>query len=154
MGSYPPLDYAVRCCRRSCLENIKSDKRERGRCPEPSNDFMGCDVRPILIGMSFVLFLTNCATSKVTAFRDPAYATKRFKAIVVFAEGIVLDAAVEVEQQVCKKVAPTPCVSGKTVLPPTRQYSANEAQKYLSRTGADGVLVIALTSDKSAKQYF
>ena len=100
------------------------------------------------------LVLSGCATSRVTAFRDPAFATKRFEAIIVFAEGMALDAAVEVERQICVKVAPTPCASGKSVLPPTRQYTANEVEQYLSRTGADGVLFIALVSDQSDTRYF
>ena len=98
--------------------------------------------------------LSGCATSKVTAFRDPAFATARFKGIVVFAEGMALDAAVEVESQICAKVAPTPCASGKSVLPPTRHYAANDVEQYLSRTGADGVFFVALVSDQSDTRYF
>lgn len=98
--------------------------------------------------------LSGCATSKITAFRDPAFATKQFTALVVFAQGMALDASVEVERLICEKVAPTPCVSGKSVLPPTRQYTADEVEKYLQASGADAVLIIALVADQSDTRYF
>ncbi len=50
--------------------------------------------------LSVGLLLSGCATSKITAFRDLAFATKRFESIVVFAQGMALDGQVEVERQV------------------------------------------------------
>ena len=98
--------------------------------------------------------LAACASSKITAFRDPAYATKRFASVVVFAQGMALDAALKMETDICAKLAPTPCVTGKSVLPPTREYQPNEAAEYLSRSGAEAVLVLALVSDQSDSRYF
>ena len=98
--------------------------------------------------------LSGCATSKITAFRDPDFATKQFTALVVFAQGMALDASVEVERLICEKLAPTPCVSGKSVLPPTRQYTPAEVEKYLQASGADAVFIIALVADQSDTRYF
>ena len=66
---------------------------------------------------------------------------------------MALDAAVEVERQICVKIAPTPCKSGKSVLPPTRQYTVDEAEKYLQASGADAVLIIALFADQADTGY-
>jgi len=99
--------------------------------------------------------LCGCTTSKITAFRDPAFATKQFTAIVVFAHG--MSAGFEFERQLCKDLAPTPCDPGKSVLLPTRrpnQYTADEVEKYLKASGADAILVIARVADQSDTRYF
>ena len=113
-------------------------------------------VRWLLIPGPFVVLgfiLPGCAHSEITAFRDLAFATKQFESIVVFAQGMTLDNAVEFERQLCEKVAPTPCVSGQSVLPPTRQYTAEEVQHYLAQSGADGVLFIGLVADQTDTRY-
>lgn len=96
---------------------------------------------------------TGCASATLTAFRDPAFADRRFERIAVFAVGMYLDNAVAVENQVCANVAPSPCVSGKSVLPPTRAYSDGEIREYLANARVDGVLIVALTDDQTASQY-
>ena len=67
---------------------------------------------------------------------------------------MALEASLEIEQQICAKLAPTPCVVGKTILPPTRQYSSEEASEYLRRSGADAVLFATLVADQSDTRYF
>jgi hypothetical protein len=104
--------------------------------------------------VALAIFLTGCASSKVTAFRDPEFAGRTFSSVAVFATNMTLDAAVEVERQVCEKVAPSPCISGKSILPPTRDYSAEDVERFLTRSGVDSVLVIALASDRLDTQYF
>lgn len=103
-----------------------------------------------------ICLLCGCAaTSKITAFRDPAFATKQFTAIVVFAHG--MPASFEFERQMCMDLAPTPCDPGKSVLPPTRQssqYTADEVKRYLKASGADAILVIARVADQSDTRYF
>ena len=107
----------------------------------------------IALVLSLGVVLSGCVTSTVTAFRDPAFATKRFGSIVVIAQGMTLENEVEVERQICVKIAPTPCISGKSILPPTRQYTAEEVEQYLARSGADGILLIGLLSDQSDTRY-
>ena len=98
--------------------------------------------------------LSSCATSKITAFRDPAFATKHFSSLVVFAQGMALDSSVKVEKMICNKLFPAPCKSGKSILPPTRQYTAAEVAKYLEDSGSEAVLIVALVADRSNTQYF
>jgi hypothetical protein len=108
----------------------------------------------ILILLLAAVVLPGCTTSTVTAFRDPAYETARFSRLAVFAHGMNLGAVVQVERQVCQKVAPTPCRSGRSILPPTREYSVEAAAQFLDRSGVDAVLVAALVSDQSETRYF
>lgn len=108
----------------------------------------------LAIGLLVCAALAGCgATSKVTAFRDPAYQTTTYGRIGVFAVGTTLEAGVEIERMICAQVAPSPCVPGKSVLPPTRDYPADEVQSYLSRAGVDGVLIVALVADQSDTTY-
>lgn len=94
-----------------------------------------------------------CASAKLTAFRDPAYPDRRFNKIAVFALGMYLENAIAVEGQVCEKVAPAPCVPGKKVLPPTRDYSSAEAAEYLGNANVDGILIVVLGDDQSVSRY-
>ena len=108
-----------------------------------------------LLISAYLLF--GCTTSKITAFRDPAFATKQFTAIVVFAHGMPASVSIEFERQMCRELAPTPCDPGKSVLPPSRQYSqytADEVKKYLKASGADAILVIARVANQSDTRYF
>lgn len=110
-------------------------------------------MRWLTLLLAALLFLSGCTTSQVTAFRDPAYDATRFYKLAVFALGMNLGTAVAVERQLCEKLAPTGCVAGSSVLPPTRTYSADEATRYLQRSGADAVLVAALASDQTETRY-
>lgn len=97
--------------------------------------------------------LSACATSSVTAFKDPAFSSTAFGRVGVFAVGMNLDAAVEVERQVCEKLAPTPCEQGKQVVPPTRQFTGEEVQQMLGARGIDAVLIVGLISDQADTRY-
>ncbi len=101
--------------------------------------------------------LSGCATSQIMASRNPAFATKQFTAVVVFAQGMAPRYGIEFERQMCKELAPTSCNPGTSVLPPTRQYrfyTADEVKKYLQDSGADAILVMARVNDESDTRYF
>ncbi len=95
----------------------------------------------------------GCATTTLTAFRDSAHPKTRFEKVAIFALGMRLDAAVEVERQVCARLAPRPCAEGKVLFPPTRRYSPEEAQEQLRSAAVDGVLIIALLADQADSKY-
>jgi hypothetical protein len=101
-----------------------------------------------------LLLVAGCTTSQVTAFRDPAYTAARFDRLAVFALGMNLGATVAVERQLCQKLAPTGCVLGSSILPPTRAYTADEAARYLEGSGADAVLLASLVADRADTRYF
>ncbi|HXY54137.1 MAG TPA: hypothetical protein VEM40_05625 [Nitrospirota bacterium] len=101
--------------------------------------------------------LSGCATAKITAYRNPEFATRQFTALVVFAHGMAPRYGIEFERQMCKELAPTPCNPGTSVLPPTIQakfYTADEVAKYLQDSGADAILVVVRVDDQSETQYF
>lgn len=97
--------------------------------------------------------LCACASAHVTAFRDPDYANTHFAKLAVFAVGMNLDAATKVEQQVCADVAPEACVTGLSIMPPTRIYSTDDVNRYLRQDSVDGVLVVTLAGDRAQTNY-
>jgi hypothetical protein len=110
--------------------------------------------------ISFLIFaylLSGCTTSKITAFRDPAFATRQFTSVAVFVHGMGPSLCIEFEKQLCRELAPTPCDSGTSLLPTTHSYilyTADEIGNYLKDRGADAILVIARVTDESDTKYF
>ena len=96
---------------------------------------------------------TACASTHVTAFRDPAFSNKQFSKLAVFVLGTRLDATAQIERETCKKLAPTACALGLDILPPTRPYSTDDMDRLLARAGVDGVLVLSLASDEARTAY-
>lgn len=101
-----------------------------------------------------IFFLANgCATSSVTAFRDPNYQEAVFQNIAVISFGMTFEGASKMERGVCSKIAPVPCIGGKDIFPPTREYSNEEIATTLKNRNFDAVLAIILTEDESATAY-
>lgn len=105
------------------------------------------------LSMLVLMSALACARSRLTAFRDPSAATASYSRLAVFALGMDLDNAVEVERQLCARLEPSPCVAGKSVVPPTRAYAAKEVAALLERANVDGVLVVTLVADQSSSRY-
>gem|GEM_PF-3101077 len=103
--------------------------------------------------LSLLVIVSGCASANLTAFRDPAYANRQFGKLAVFTTGMYMENAMNLERQVCKKIAPDQCVPGQLVLPPTRSYSTAEISQYLEQADIDGVLIVALGDDQSASKY-
>lgn len=96
---------------------------------------------------------SGCATSKITAFKDPEFAGSNFESIAVFAHGMRLDAAVAVESEVCEKFQSTQCKKGTSILPPTRAYSDDEFTERLHNSGVKAILLVSLAADQSDTQF-
>lgn len=105
--------------------------------------------------LSALLLLASvaCARSRLTAFRDPSAPAAGYVRVAVFALGMELANEVEVERQLCARLTPTPCVPGKSVVPPIRMYSKEEVTELLGRAGVDGVLLVTLVADRSQSTY-
>jgi len=100
-----------------------------------------------------IVAAAGCATSQLTAYRDPAFAASAFERVAIFAVGMELGAAAQVERQVCDRVGATRCVQGKLILPPTRRYEADSVARMLADAGVDAVLIVALVTDDAATSY-
>lgn len=91
----------------------------------------------------------GCASTKVTAFRDPDFASKQYRHVAAFVVGASLAVRQQMEQRLCSEIAPTPCTPGLSVLPPTRQYTAEESTQLIGATGSDAVLIVSIGAEES-----
>ncbi len=105
-----------------------------------------------LLPISAVM-LSGCATSTITAFKDPAFSDAHYSTVVVAATGMTLAATVEVERQLCKKLTPTICFRGSSLLPPTRNYTKAEVSDALTKNSIEAALIVSLKGDKANSQY-
>jgi hypothetical protein len=110
---------------------------------------MGIPEMTRLLVLAFTLVLAGCATTHVTAFRDPAFSGRQYGHLAVFVMGTSLEARQDLEQRICKGIAPTGCSTGVSVLPPVRDYTSDEMGTYILRSGADAVLIFTAGADKS-----
>jgi len=98
----------------------------------------------------------GCASATHTSFRDPAYAAnshRDFANVAVFVVGMDPDNAFSVENEVCARLAPAQCLSGKKLLPPAQTYSPADISQALTKANVDGVLVVVLGTDQTASAY-
>jgi hypothetical protein len=102
-----------------------------------------------MLAVAWLLMLGGCATTHVTAFRDPAFAGRQYNNLAIFVVGTSLSARQELEQRVCERVAPTACSIGVSVLPPVRDYARDEMAEYIRQSGADAVVLLTVGVDRS-----
>ncbi|HEY4216709.1 MAG TPA: hypothetical protein VGM67_06195 [Gemmatimonadaceae bacterium] len=103
--------------------------------------------------VAILLALVGCASATQTSFRDPAYTHHDFTKLAVFVVGIDPDHAFTVEKQVCAKLVPAQCVSGKKLLSPAGTDSPAQIGQALTKADVDGVLVVVLGDDQTASAY-
>jgi hypothetical protein len=97
----------------------------------------------------FACLVASCASTKVTAFRDPEFSGKQYGHVAAFVVGASLSMRQEMELKLCSRIAPTPCTPGLTIAPPTRKYTVEESSELIRASGADSLLIVSLGTDNS-----
>jgi hypothetical protein len=102
-----------------------------------------------------LIVLAGCASTKITSFRDPAFATKTFHKILVVAPFSDLESRTMAESAFVDRLTSysVDAIPSMKVLMPTRTYSSEEFLKILSEIKIDGVLLVTLV-DASSTQTF
>ena len=90
------------------------------------------------------LTLAGCASTSLTSYQDPAFATASFGKVAVLATGVQLDEQIALENQLVgalrnKRVA---AESTLRVFPPTRAVSDEEMRAALRADGYDSILYV------------
>jgi hypothetical protein len=108
----------------------------------------------LLISIAFVIY--GCATTKITAYSDPAYSSKQYRSVVVFASNVGLEKASELEGAICNNFQSNgiKCTPFQLLFPPTRQYSADSVFAVVSDKGFDAILTLTTGGDLSSSQVF
>jgi hypothetical protein len=111
-----------------------------------------------LLAFGFVVF-SGCSFPPVapdmTAFKDPAYFSRYFKTVVVFADTSDLRIRQGIEKNIAKEldergVTATPA---HLHLPPTRQWSDADRKKFFAANGVDAYLVVSVRDAGIREEY-
>lgn len=90
------------------------------------------------------LALAGCASTSLTAYQDPAFATAGFGKVAVLAMGVQLDERIALENQLVGALRNKRVTADSTVqlFPPTRPMSDEELSAALLSSGYDAVLYV------------
>ena len=102
------------------------------------------------------IFISGCASTKVTGFSDPAYKIESYQSIVIFASNVGLEQASELEGAMCEKFQENSvkCSPFLLLFPPTRQYTAQAVYEVLQQNGFESILVLSTGGDYSSSEVF
>jgi hypothetical protein len=102
-----------------------------------------------------LLFVTGCASTSMTSFRDPSFATKAFHRILIVSPFADLESRTKSESRFveCFSRYAVEGISSIRVFMPTRTYTNEELSKLLSENGIDGVLLVTLADAYTAQTY-
>ncbi len=106
----------------------------------------------LLVLTGFII--TQCVfVSAGVGFVDPDYKTFKAQRLAVYADKVNLQTAQEIEDKCVweLKERAADAVSLLTILPPTREYTADDRSRLVKAAGVDAVLVIALAEEDKDK---
>lgn len=103
----------------------------------------------------WILFIVSCASTSVTSFRDPAFATKTFQRMLIVAPFADLESREKAEGAFVEHLAKYSVegIPSIRIFMPTRTYTNEELVKLLSENKIEGVLVITLTDAYKTQAY-
>jgi hypothetical protein len=110
---------------------------------------IGGEMRSLFSSALVLCCTVGCASTNVTAFKDPDFAAKQYRHVAAFVVGGSLVIRQDMELRLCAEIAPTTCTPGLTVLPPTRQYTPAESNQIIGASGSDAVLIVSIGADNS-----
>lgn len=92
-------------------------------------------------------FLASCATTRITAFKDPNFTDKTFHRILVVAPFSDMEYRDVTEKQFVYWLSfySAEAVSSIRIMPPTRTYSEEEYNKAIMKNNIEAVLVVTIT---------
>jgi hypothetical protein len=107
--------------------------------------------------MSFllVIFLSGCAHTNIDSLTDPAYRNKFFEHILVLPNIRDIAIAKNVEESYLSSFwdKGIDAISGLSLIPPTRDYSADELKSVCTAHGVDAILFVTIDAAGSTSEY-
>lgn len=107
-----------------------------------------------IIIMGFLFMTGNCATTRITSFRDPEFTGKTYNKLLIFAPFKDIESRTKMENAFKSHfVKPNLAVPSIELIMPTRFYTDDDLDKIFMENEIDGVLLLALTDSYSDKSY-
>jgi len=97
-----------------------------------------------LVYLMTVLLLAGCASTKVTAYRDTAYAGKSYYKIMVAAPDLKLEPRQKLEKAIVSELTTKGALGVESIgiMQPTRSYTDQDFSQLLNSQAIDAVLVV------------
>lgn len=97
-----------------------------------------------MVCLMAVFLLAGCASTKVTAYRDTAYAGRSYYKIMVAAPGLKLEARQTLEKAIASELTTKGALGVESIgiMQPTRSYSDEDFSQLLNSQAIDAVLVV------------
>ncbi len=108
-----------------------------------------------VVAAMVLVCVSGCAVSQIEAFKDPQFAGKSYKNIVVTGQFSDLGERKSAEYDFCAafREQGINCVASLDLILPTRTYSAEEKAKILKDNGIDAELVVSFKDAYEKQQY-
>ena len=110
---------------------------------------------PIRVFLIWIFFIGGCASTSMTTFRDPSFATTIYHRILVVAPFVDLESRTKAEAAFVERLAKYSVegVPSIRIFMPTRTYTNEELLKLLSENMIDGVLLVTFTDAYTTQAY-
>lgn len=111
--------------------------------------------RVFVVSIFWLSALSGCASTSVTAFKDPEFANARFERIAVYANTLNLEWRSSLEQGMAEEVIAQggSAIPSMLIIPPTANQSAEEAVQALIDNNVSAVLQIDIGDSGVQEQW-
>lgn len=111
-------------------------------------------VRIFSVVAGVLLFLSGCASTSVTAYKDPNFASKTYESLAIYANTENLEWRQSLEQTMVAEINKRGgyAVPSMSLIPPTRDYEPGEAARILFRENNIGGLITIKVGDSGVQQ--
>jgi len=108
-----------------------------------------------LLVLSLVMMLAGCASTNMSAYKDPEFSDTKYSSFVVITNFKSLTDRDFLESRMCDKLSlvGVACKRGLDVFPPTRELSEIKWIKTFRDSGAEALIFIELTGAYSTQTY-
>lgn len=96
------------------------------------------------------ILLFSCAKTEISSFKDPVDSSTKYEAIFVAAAIPDVEDRKYLEQNMCSELINSgyKCIPSIDHILSTRQYTPEDIDRILSRTGTDGILLLELSGSE------
>lgn len=113
-------------------------------------------IKGLICAAAAAAFLSGCASTNVTGYSDPAYASKTYQSTVIYASNSGLERAAALEGGICQRFEQrgVKCAPFRTLFSPTRQHTPESVFAGMQEKEFDSLIVLSEGGDYSASEVF
>ncbi|WP_460240940.1 hypothetical protein [Aurantivibrio infirmus] len=108
-----------------------------------------------IYGTIFLIFLSSCASTRMTSFVDPAFRGTSYSSVLVSSNIAELEGKGFMESTICARFLAygIDCSRSIDIFPPTRQFTDEQWLENFNNSGAQALIAVELTDAYSTQTY-